>query len=296
MSNVLFTGIMPALYSVYDEDRNVIKPAVQKLVDYQLKNGVSGFYVGGNTGECAVLPNKTRKQMMDAVMEANNGRGKVIAHIGAGHIDDVYDLLDHANSLNVDAIASLPPSLQAYYGEDEILTYYRILAEKSKAPVLAYVTSVNTGDILEFAKRIMTIDNVIGIKMSIPDYFTFGNIKTINGGDINLLNGPDETLICGLAEGADGAIGTSYNALPKLAVSLYNNFKAGKMDAALECQRKINAYINLFLEYNIAFWKASMTFLGFDMGYTVEPQKLPDKETMEVLRKQLEKIGFFEMI
>ena len=92
---------------------NVKKDTVEKMVDYQLKNGVKGFYVGGNTGECTVLPAKTRKQMLETVVDANDGRGKIMAHIGAGHFDEVMDLLEHANGQKIDAIASLPPALQS---------------------------------------------------------------------------------------------------------------------------------------------------------------------------------------
>lgn len=206
----IFSGVMPAIFSVYDKDRNVIKETVNRIVEYQLNNGMSGFYVGGNTGECTVLPNKTRKQMLEAVKEANKGRGNVIEHVGAGHIDDVYELIDHANEVGVDAIASLPPSLSAYYEMDEVLEYYKILAKRSKAPVFAYVTGVLHGDLVDFAEKVSKIDNIQGIKMSVSDYFTFGRIKAIDNGRLNLLNGPDETMICGLMEGADGAISDEF--------------------------------------------------------------------------------------
>jgi N-acetylneuraminate lyase len=58
-----FTGIHSAIFSVYDEQMNVKKETVAKMVEGQLEAGVLGFYVGGNTGECTVLPAKTRKQM-----------------------------------------------------------------------------------------------------------------------------------------------------------------------------------------------------------------------------------------
>jgi dihydrodipicolinate synthase/N-acetylneuraminate lyase len=91
---------------------------MHKLVDFQAENGIAGFYVGGNTGECSILPNKTRMDVLEAVMEENKG-GKIIAHIGAGHFDDTCQLLEHANSCNVDAVASLPPSLTGYYNDEE---------------------------------------------------------------------------------------------------------------------------------------------------------------------------------
>ena len=71
-SNILFEGVYSATFSVYDKEMNVIKPSIEKLIKYNLKNGIKGFYVGGNTGECTVLPNKTRMQMLETVKE-NSG-------------------------------------------------------------------------------------------------------------------------------------------------------------------------------------------------------------------------------
>lgn len=296
MEQKLIKGVLPAIFSVYDKDRNVIKETIDRLVKYHLDNGMTGFYVGGNTGECAVLPNKTRMQMLETVKKANNGKGKIIAHVGSGNIDDVYELIDHANELGVDAVASLPPALSAYYEMDEIIEYYRIIAKRSKAPLFAYVTGVLQGDILGFAKKVFEIDNVVGIKMSIPDYYTFGKITAECGERLNVLNGPDETLICGLMEGADGAIGTTYNMLPKLSANIYNEFKKGNNLKALDLQRKMNRVIDLLISANTAEWKAVMTLMGYDMGYTIEPQRLPDENYLKVLKEKLEEIEFFDLI
>lgn len=43
----------------------------------------------------------------------------------------------------------------------------------------------------------------------------------LNTGDINVINGPDEMLICGLTMGADAGIGSIYNIMPEKFVKLY---------------------------------------------------------------------------
>jgi len=294
----LFEGVYSAIFSVYDENLNVKKDTVKKMVDYQLKNGLKGFYVGGNTGECTVLPAKTRKQMLEAVIEANNGRGKIMAHIGAGHYDEVMDLLEHANAQKIDAIASLPPSLQSYYGHRETIEYYKALAKKSKYPVYAYVTpiSLQHSELYAFAKELSEIDNIAGLKVTIPDYFKFSLINQIDGGRLNNLNGPDEMLICGLSVGADGGIGTSYNVLPKVVSGIYDNFKKGDMKAALDCQRKLNKYITkMLVGKGIVYWKESLALLGFDMGYTVFPAMVTAEDKKQ-FKKDMEEIDFFNMV
>ncbi len=295
---VWFEGIIPAIFSVYDEDMNIKKDTVRKLVNYQLENGVTGFYVGGATGECNVLPVRTRIQMLETVVEANQGRGKIIAHVGAAYLEDVYRLIDHANDLQVDCIASLPPNLSTYYKSDAVLEYYSLVAKRSKMPIMSYINnSAFQGDLYTFGEALSKIDAVMGIKVTVPDYYAFNRIKRIDGGRLNILNGPDEMMLCGLSMGGDGAIGSTYNILPKLAVSIYDAFKRGDNVAALESQSKLNQMIAIGLSGgNIAYWKAMMTLMGYDMGYTVAPAKVPTKEVLDDLKAKLEIIGFFELI
>ncbi|MGI6714498.1 MAG: dihydrodipicolinate synthase family protein [Bacilli bacterium] len=292
----MFKGIMSAIFSVYDKEMNVKTETVKKMVDYQLANGLTGFYVGGNTGECKVLPNRTRKQMLEAVVKHNRQRGKVVVHVGAGRLEDVLDLVEHANQLEVDAIASLPPAMQPYYSMEETLDYYRLLAQKSKHPIFAYVTSVIAGDMLEFVSELTKIDQVIGIKISFRDYYLFGAIKRKFADRLIVLNGPDETLICALALGADGAIGSTYNILPKVGVTLYESFKKGDVETALRAQGQLNDVIDLLIHENLAWWKAPLTLLGFDMGHTVAPQKMPNQEDLTFLKAKLDDINFKELL
>lgn len=290
MKNFKLEGVYTALFSLYDENMNVLKNSVDSLIDYNIQKGIRGFYVGGGTGECTVLPNRTRKQMLETV-KAHSGKFETIAHIGAGHFEDTMDLLEHANSVGVDAVSSLPPSLTAYYSADETFEYYKILAEKSNAPVLAYITPMLQCDIIAFVKKLMELENIIGIKLTIPDYHLFEQIKAIVGEKCNLMNGPDECMLAGLSMGADGAIGTTYNIMPKTACEIYDSFMKGDMKQALHKQNQLNRVIDFLLSYNhnFAYWKLPLKVLGIDVGYTVKPSKLPDSDEIEnVLTKLLE--------
>lgn len=290
MNNILFEGVYSATFSIYDKNMNVMKGSVQQLIDYNLKNGIKGFYVGGNTGECTVLPNKTRKQMLEAVKEASASDTKLIAHVGAGHLDDVEDLIAHAETVGVDAIASLPPSLTTYYKADEIVEYYKYIASLTKKPVLAYVTPVLNCDPVWYANEIMKVENIVGIKLSIPNYYLFEQLKRINDGNINILNGPDECMLSGLAMGADGAIGSTYNLLPDTACKIYDCFKEGNMTEALEHQKKMNRAIDVLVGRNIARWKSALKRLDIDPGYTVFPAYQQTAEEEKELFAKLDAI------
>lgn len=286
-----FDGIHSAIFSVYDENLNIKKDTVRKMVDHQKKCGIKGFYVGGNTGECSVLPNRTRKDMLEAVIE-ERGDMQVIAHIGAVRWEDTVDLVKHADSMPIDAIASLPPSLGlCAYTTEETIDYYTALSEYTDKPIFAYITGVYKGDLVELAEKFAKAPNIIGIKLSVPNYYGFERIRNANS-DMILFNGPDESMLSGLIMGANGAIGTSYNILPETAIQVYNNFKNGDLDKAFAAQNKLNDMIALAAGRNMSFWKALLEVKeGFDMGYTVFPAKKVTQEEKELISNLFKRIG-----
>ena len=154
--------------------------------------------------------------------------------------------------------------LQQYYGADETFEYYKWLSQNSRYPVYAYITPVLNCDPVQFARRLARLDNVAGIKLTISDYYAFGAITAETGDRLNILNGPDETMICGLALGADGAIGTSYNYMPATATAIYDNFRKGNIDDARRYQRLLNRYIDVNFGKSIAFWKTILSSLKWD--------------------------------
>lgn len=297
MKNKLFKGVYPASFSVYDENMKVIVPTVEKIAKWQLDNGVDGFYVGGATGECHVLPQHTRIEMLEVIKNAAGNRGHVFAHVGAGRMEDVIELTRHAESLGVDAISSLPPAMMPYYSDDEAVEYYKIIAKNTTKPIFAYVTP-SIGNPVSFLEKVMEIDNVIGAKVTIRDCTVFQKVLQINGGDMNIFNGPDETMICGLALGADGAIGTTYNFAPKLAVGIYNDFNSCNIESARQKQNKLDSLIDYCIKVGkgaCAYWKAYMTILGYDMGTNVAPGHTPTTEEIKKMEKDLLSLGLLDV-
>ena len=60
------------------------------------------------------------------------------------------------------------------------------------------------------AKMFCEIDHITGVKWTVNNYYELMRLKDLTHGEMNVINGPDEMLICGLAAGADAGIGTTY--------------------------------------------------------------------------------------
>ena len=104
-----YQGVIPAFYACYDKNGEINPAAVRQLTEYFVQKGVKGVYVGGSSGECIYQGVAERKLLLENVMEAARGRLTVIAHVACNNTRDSQTLARHAESLGVDAIASIPP-------------------------------------------------------------------------------------------------------------------------------------------------------------------------------------------
>ena len=110
MSNLKkYEGIIPALYACYDDNGAISIERTKALTQWFIDQGVNGLYVGGSSGECIYQNKEERKAVLEAVMEVAKGKITIIAHIACNNTADSQELAAHAESLGVDAIASIPP-------------------------------------------------------------------------------------------------------------------------------------------------------------------------------------------
>lgn len=284
---------MPAIITPFDENQKLKEKAVPELMDWHFNNGATGFYICGAMGEGLPLPKETRMNMAEVAVDCAKGKGNIIDHIGAANIHDTIELVKHATKAGVDALSSLPPFHFYAYDADEIYTYYKIIADNTDLPVIVYAKGAFAGmDVPKLLEKLMEIPNVIGAKYTLPDYYLFRQLKEINGGDINMLNGPDETLLCGLTMGADGGIGGTYNIMSDWFCDIYNSFMDGKLKAAQEQQYKINRVIKVILKYGVVrSGKAVLRLKGFDAGYPVAPQRRFSKDELDAMKKDFQSVG-----
>lgn len=184
-----FTGIYPALVTPFDEHGAINPKAVSELVDRCLEKGVSGFYVGGSTGESFLLSPDERRYMLEQVMKAVNGSVDVIANIGVFATEQGLELAKHAESLGVSAISSVPP-FYFPFTMDEYVQYYNDLAEGVSVPVIVYNIPAMSGITFktEDIDRLFANDKIIGMKHTSYDLFQLERI---------LKNYPEKNIFCG---------------------------------------------------------------------------------------------------
>lgn len=232
-----YSGIFPAFYACYDDNGEVDTERTKAFAIYLKNQGVNGLYVGGSSGECIYQSVDERKKTLEAVMEAVGDELVIIAHVACNNTKDSCELARHAESLGVDAIASIPP-IYFHLPEYSIAEYWNDIS--SAAPNTDFIIYnipqlAGTSLTLNLLKEMLKNPRCIGVKnssMPVQDIQMWSDAGAI------VFNGPDEQLFSGLCAGAVGGIGGTYAAMPKLYLEIFKCFKNGENDKAREIQNE----------------------------------------------------------
>lgn len=236
MSNLSkYQGVFPAFYACYDKDGKIDAALVREFTQYLLDKGVQGLYVGGSSGECIYQSVAERKLVLENVMEVAKGKMVIIAHVACNNTADSQELAAHAESLGVDAIASIPP-IYFKLPDHAIAKYWNdISAAAPNTDFIIYNIPQLAGVSLSVSllKEMLKNPKVIGVKNS---SMPVQDIQMWKDEGCIVFNGPDEQFISGLVMGACGGIGGTYAAMPELFLKMYQLVKAGEVETARQIQ------------------------------------------------------------
>lgn len=286
MSQSKFSGIFPALFTPFREDGSIDEKAIERLIEMNLRRGVKGFYIDGSSAEAFLMTVEERMLVLRLCSDIVGGRATMIAQIGDISEDKALRLASLAYSCGYDAVSAVTPFYYNFTFEN-IKTYYRNIANTSGLPLVVYYIPSRSGVTLSLDQvlELMEPDYVLGIKFTCPDLFTLERIKSIYP-QKQVLFGVDEMLTAGLAAGADGAIGSTYNFMPEKAVAVYNAVADGNIAEARRLQAEINTVIScLFKVGTIEGSKALLSLMGLDIGRCRRPFGRVSDEGIAMLEK-----------
>lgn len=263
-------GIMPALMTAFDGEK-IDNARIGELVRKLGNDGVHGLYVGGSSGEMVLCSTEERKELLETVME-NKGDLAVISHVGCLSTKDTVELSKHAKSCGADAVSSVTP-LYYKYSFEEVKTYYKRIAEASELPVIMYNIPGLTGTAYGYDQlcELLEIEGVQGMKFTSSDFYLLNRLVNTYPEKV-FYNGADEMLLSGLAAGAQGGIGTTYNFMPDLMVKIYSLASEGKIEEARGVQSVANKAIATVLRNGvIPSCKHLISLYGVPYGECREP-------------------------
>lgn len=213
MKTELLTGVLPALVTPLDHEGNVKTELAKPLIDMYVKQGASGLYMLGWTGEGADLSVEKRKVWAQAVLEEGKDRLPIFVHVGYNkNLNDSVELAAHAEQCGAYAVASVGISEEASL-EDNVDYFKRIAEAAPNTPF--YIYWVAGGKTLtagkdvapdELLRAMEAVPTFRGIKFTDNNFYILERFKKYRP-DLNILTGADELAVCSQIMGADGNIG-----------------------------------------------------------------------------------------
>ncbi len=277
MSIGKYQGVFPAFYACYDDQGNISAERAKKLARHLVNKGVQGLYVGGSSGECIYQEKEERMELLEAVMSEIRGECTVIAHVACNNTHESCQLAAHAESLGVDAIASIPP-IYFHLPEYAIAKYWNdISAAAPKTDFIIYNIPQLAGVTLtpSLLREMKKNPRVIGVKNSSMPTYDIEIFLREGGEDFVVFNGPDEQFVAGRSIGAVGGIGGTYAAMPELFLAMDKLIREGRTDAAVPIQHEVNGIIEQMCGCHGNLYAVNKEILRINEGLQLGSVRLP---------------------
>lgn len=274
------SGIHAALLTAMD-DAGGFAPERQRALDaYVLRQGVTGLYVAGSSGESGMLESGELADVLAVVAEdAKTSDATLIAHVGLPSLRASIFLAREAEKRGYHALSALPPHSYPF-SDAEILAYYRDLSAATALPLIVYEIPARTGRPLPVGLilDILDLPNVAGLKFSSMDLFKFGTLRRARPDKVFYF-GYDEAYAAAATLGTDGGIGTTYNLFGKLYVAIDAAIRSSDVAKAQALQTISQRFVEILVETGVMpGMKAALRLRGIDVGPSRAPMllKSPD--------------------
>jgi 4-hydroxy-2-oxoglutarate aldolase len=166
---MLLEGIFPPITTPFYPDGRVYLKKLEHNVEHYSKTPVAGLVVLGSTGEAVMLSDEERREILKTAREACASHKVLLAGTGAESAIQTLRLTEYAAELGYDvALVRTPHYYRPQMLPENLLAFYRTLADRSPIPIMVYSVPVFTNYDLpaELVIELAEHPNIIGIKES----------------------------------------------------------------------------------------------------------------------------------
>jgi 4-hydroxy-tetrahydrodipicolinate synthase len=259
----MFKGAITAIVTPFNGGEVDYK-AYEKLVKFQLKDGINGIVPCGTTGESATLSCEEHNKVVELTVNLVGKRIPVIAGTGANSTEEAIELTRHAKKVGADASLQVTP----YYNrptQEGLYRHYKKIAEEVKIPIILYNVPARTGVNLlpDTVIRLSQIKNIVGVKEASGSMDQVSEIIRGAKKGFSVLSGDDSLTLPILSLGGNGVISVASNIVPKKIARMVALYLGGKIKDAENAHYDLYDLMkSLFIETNPVPVKAALGLMG----------------------------------
>jgi 4-hydroxy-tetrahydrodipicolinate synthase len=260
---MLFSGLYTALITPFKNNK-IDEAALEKIIEFQIKNGANGVVPCGSTGESPTLTHQEHNLVIDLTIQIVAKRIKVIAGTGSNSTSEAIMTTNHAKRSGADGCLIVSP----YYNKpnaEGLYQHFKALNDQCDVPLVIYNipgrSVVNISD--EIIAKLAKLKNIVGIKDATGDLARVATLKLLVDEDFSIISGEDLTAVGFNAMGGCGVISVTSNIAPKLCSDLQKATQIGDYKMAVFIQNKLTSlHQAIFCETNPIPIKYAASLMG----------------------------------
>jgi len=281
----MFSGLMPAMVTPFDERGEVDLQATEAVVGRFVEAGVDGISALGSTGEFSHLDTNERRRFAEELVRIVSGRAPLVIGVGATGTREAVALTRHAEEAGADGVLAVSPFYWKV-GEEALFRHFAAVAEAAEIPTLIYNFPMLTGLDLSpglVARVASECPNVIGLKDTVTEYShtvrVLREVKPVRP-DFVVLAGFEDQILPTMLAGGDGSICGLANVAPELLVSLIKSARDGDLETAADLHRRVLSLMAMgsLSDTPLGAIKLAMNALGVPITPAVRRPALPAPE------------------
>lgn len=283
-----FVGTGVALITPFKKDLSVDFNALEKLVEYNVSNGLEYLVISGTTGESATITREEKKAITDCIIKVNNGRVPLVLGIGGNNTALVIDEIKATDLSQIDAILSVAP----YYSkptQEGLYQHFKAISLASPKPIILYNVPGRTSKNMlpETTLRLAyDFDNIIAVKEAGNDMGQYFSLLRDKPSNFHVISGDDDLALPVALAGGSGVISVIGQALPAEFSEMIRQGISGNAKDAFKTHFDLMTITSLiFSENNPAGIKAVLESLQITDSYV----RLPLVEASGVLKNEIKK-------
>ncbi|WP_347555715.1 dihydrodipicolinate synthase family protein [Robbsia sp. KACC 23696] len=269
--------------------------ALQKLIRYYAKTGISGFVALGTTGESALLSPAERLAVLETFFDVVPTGMPVFIGVGGMSTAEMCDAMSTYRAFDP-AGYLIPAPAYIRPDQDGLLWHFSTIADAAKKPIILYDVPVRSGVALapETVEKLLYRHEIVAIKACVPASFTaFGKLP------LSMLCGTDAALIECLLAGGSGGILASAHVFPEALVAIDRDMRGAaegaapygmarrRSEASLDFDALTDTIRLLFSTSNPTAIKACLALAGLARAETRPPLTTASDKLMEQLSRAL---------
>ncbi len=300
MKHIKFIGSMPAIVTPFKKNGDLDLPALEKLVEYQLKGKVDAIVVAGSTGEAATLTDDEYVKVIKTVVKkvtASKTKVPVVAGAGSNNTKRAVYLSELAKEAGADALLHVTP----FYNKptpNGLVLHFKEIAKVVDLPIIIYNVPGRTGSnvmpqtIMRIAREIPSVVAVKEASGSLNQMMEIiGEVKNNGPKGFTILSGDDALTLPLIGAGGHGCISVVANEIPEMFSRMVHLALAGNSKEAGELHYKMLPLMNVnFIESNPIPVKHALASMGFiEESLRLPLTKLEEKNRV-IVKKVLKEL------